>query len=98
MLIVLSLTYILTHIICSLSFHRSLGCTVIEMLTKHPPFIGYETMAALFKIATCDHPEYTLPEVSEYCKDFIKLCLKKDHKGRLSAEQLLTHKFVRDLT
>ena len=70
---------------------------MIEMLTKHPPFIEYETMAALFKIATCVHPEYSLPaSVSETCKDFIRLCLRKESRERLSAEQLLSHRFVRD--
>lgn len=77
-------------------FYRSLGCTVVEMLTKNPPWIEFEAMAAIFKIATCDQPKYELPAyVSDASRDFIRVCFRKNTSERPSAEELLdTHRFL----
>ena len=76
------------------SGRRSLGCTVVEMLTKHPPWIEYEAMAAIFKIATSDFPKYELsPEVSHTAHDFLSLCFQRARNSRPSAAELLNHKF-----
>ncbi|XP_070570149.1 mitogen-activated protein kinase kinase kinase 3-like isoform X3 [Ptychodera flava] len=72
----------------------SIGCTVVEMFTKNPPWAEFEAMAAIFKIAT----QQTQPElphkVSEDAKDFLRLIFQKNPQDRLSAEELLRHPFV----
>jgi serine/threonine protein kinase len=56
---------------------RSVGCTVIELLTGSPPYFKMPTAAALFKIVTEPHPP--LPEgLSPTLHDFL---LKVLHKG-----------------
>ena len=54
---------------------RSVGCTVIEMLTTKPPWAEYEPMAALFKIAT----QATDPHMrcSKMAHEFIRACLQR---------------------
>lgn len=39
---------------------RSLGCTIIELLTGKPPYWDAGAMSALFKMVACEHPP--LPE------------------------------------
>lgn len=73
----------------------SLGCTVVEMLTQRPPYAEYESMAAIYKIATEDHPQYKLPStISKTCYEILALTFKKNHKDRPTAEDLLRHRFV----
>ena len=75
-------------------FFRSIGCTIVEMLTQHPPWHEFETMAAIFKIATTDKPQYTLPKkTSKVTEEFLELCFYKDPVRRRSGEDLLQHKF-----
>ena len=62
-------------LVCSLC--RSLGCTVVEMLTTKPPWSEFEPMAALFKIAT-QPTEPSLPhDLSEDAMEFIQATLTK---------------------
>ncbi|KAL4217458.1 Mitogen-activated protein kinase kinase kinase 2 [Mactra antiquata] len=73
----------------------SVGCTVVEMLTKKPPWADLETMAAIYKIATADFPRFTLPDsVSIQVKDFVVLTFKRNSHERPTADDLLTHPFV----
>lgn len=73
----------------------SLGCTVVEMLSCHPPWHEFEGVAAIFKIATHHPPIYQLPPgTSVVCEDFLACCFPRNPKERWSAEQLLKHKFV----
>ncbi|KAK0041855.1 mitogen-activated protein kinase kinase kinase 2 [Biomphalaria pfeifferi] len=77
----------------------SVGCTVVEMLTKKPPFAEYEPFAAMFQIATCKYPKYELPPGSStVVKDFLALTFQRHNSERPSAEDLLEHRFVKDLT
>ncbi|XP_074644370.1 mitogen-activated protein kinase kinase kinase 2-like [Tubulanus polymorphus] len=77
----------------------SLGCTVVEMLTKSPPWADFEAMAAIFKIATADHPKYTLPDyVSDIAKAFLQLTFIKSAHERPTTEQLLCHRFCNEFT
>ena len=82
-----------------LSF-RSLGCTVVEMFTKNPPWHEFEPMAAIFKVATCDHPKYELPpKVSGVARSLLKLCFRKTQSERPSAQWLLDNsEFVNKFT
>ncbi|CAG2222565.1 MAP3K2 [Mytilus edulis] len=73
----------------------SLGCTIVEMLTQRPPYADYESMAAIYKIATEDHPQYKLPSnTSKECVLLLSLTFKKNVKDRPTAEDLLRHRFV----
>ncbi|XP_052816284.1 mitogen-activated protein kinase kinase kinase 2-like [Mya arenaria] len=73
----------------------SVGCTVVEMLTKKPPWPELETMAAIYKIATADFPKYRLPDsTTDYVHDFLKLVFKRDSRQRPTAEDLLLHPMV----
>ena len=76
-----------------------MGCTLVEMLTQRPPFAAFEPFAAMFKIATCKHPEYELPtSTSPAVRDFLNVTFQRKSQDRPSAEDLLEHKFVKDLT
>ncbi|KAJ8272877.1 hypothetical protein GJAV_G00094480 [Gymnothorax javanicus] len=71
----------------------SVACTVVEMLTKKPPWAEFEAMAAIFKIAT-QPTKPTLPEgVSESCRDFLRLVFVEE-KHRPTAKELLSHPFI----
>jgi hypothetical protein len=73
----------------------SVGSTVVEMLTTHPPWHEFEAMAAIFKIATTDYPKYQLPDsASETAHDFLSLCFRKSSDERPTAAKLLNHPFV----
>ncbi|KAM5564117.1 mitogen-activated protein kinase kinase kinase 1 [Rosa sericea] len=71
----------------------SLGCTVLEMLTRQVPYPGLEPVQAFFKIAMGE-----LPHVPHFlCKearDFIHQCLQVNPNNRHTAAQLLCHPFV----
>ncbi|CAL1529034.1 unnamed protein product [Lymnaea stagnalis] len=77
----------------------SLGCTIVEMLTMKPPFAEYEPFAAMFQIATCKQPKYELPGGSSIpVREFLQQTFQRTGSERPSAEALLEHRFVKDLT
>uniref|UniRef100_A0A7N0RFZ0 mitogen-activated protein kinase kinase kinase n=1 Tax=Kalanchoe fedtschenkoi TaxID=63787 RepID=A0A7N0RFZ0_KALFE len=71
----------------------SLGCTVLEMLTRELPYSHLEGFQALFRIGKGELPQ--VPEtLSKDARDFIFTCLQPDPDNRPSAAQLLEHPFV----
>ncbi|CAI9287137.1 unnamed protein product [Lactuca saligna] len=71
----------------------SLGCTVLEMLTRKIPYSHLEGMQALFRIGRGEPPP--IPEtLSVEAQDFIVKCLQVDPNNRPTAAQLLMHPFV----
>ncbi|XP_051139384.1 mitogen-activated protein kinase kinase kinase 1-like [Andrographis paniculata] len=72
----------------------SLGCTVLEMLTRQFPYHNLECMPALFKIGQGERPPVP-NSLSSEARDFILKCLQVDPRLRPSAEQLLDHPFVK---
>lgn len=76
-----------------LSLSRSLGCTVVEMLTEKPPWAEYEAMAAIFKIATQPTNPQLPSHISEHGRDFLRRIFV-EARQRPSAEELLTHHFA----
>ncbi|KAK2644532.1 hypothetical protein Ddye_019727 [Dipteronia dyeriana] len=73
----------------------ALGCTVIEMVTGRPPWVGLsDPVTALYRIGfSGDVPE--IPKnISKQAKDFVVKCLIKDPRERWSASELLKHEFV----
>ncbi|KAL6525165.1 hypothetical protein OROMI_030758 [Orobanche minor] len=73
----------------------SLGCTVLEMLTRRFPYSNLESqMAALFRIGKGERP--LIPDsLSNDARDFILKCLQVDPSSRPTAAQLLDHPFVK---
>lgn len=73
----------------------SLGCTVLEMLTRRFPYSNLECMpAALYQIGRGVRPP--IPDsLSSDARDFIERCLQVEPSLRLTAARLLNHPFVR---
>lgn len=69
------------------------------MLTMKPPWPDLETMAAIYKIATSEHPKYELPpNVTEIARDTIRSCFRRNSRERPTAEDLLRHRFINENT
>ncbi|XP_057416981.1 mitogen-activated protein kinase kinase kinase 1-like [Lotus japonicus] len=72
----------------------SLGCTVLELLIRQPPYSDLEGMQAIFRIGKGEPPP--IPEhLSEDARDFILKCLQVNPNKRPTAAQLLDHPFIR---
>ncbi|WCJ44579.1 Mitogen-activated protein kinase kinase kinase 1 [Euphorbia peplus] len=72
----------------------SLGCTVLEMLTRQIPYSNFECMQALFRIGRGIPP--TVPDsLSQEARDFILQCLQVNPDDRPTAGQLLEHPFLK---
>jgi len=72
----------------------SVGATIIELLTGSPPYFHLTAMAALFRIVQDACPP--LPrDMSPALQDFLKQCFRKDAAARMTAKQLLSHKWIR---
>ncbi|GLT41370.1 hypothetical protein SLA2020_154400 [Shorea laevis] len=72
----------------------SLGCTVLEMLTRKIPYSPLEWMQALFRIGKGEPPP--VPDtLSNDARDFILKCLQVNPNNRPTAAELLHHSFVR---
>ncbi|XP_015690821.2 mitogen-activated protein kinase kinase kinase 1-like [Oryza brachyantha] len=71
----------------------SLGCTVLEMLTRQIPYPNVEWTNAFFMIGKGEGPQ--IPSyLSKDAQDFISQCVQVDPEKRPSASQLLSHPFV----
>ncbi|KAJ4962479.1 hypothetical protein NE237_022418 [Protea cynaroides] len=71
----------------------SLGCTVLEMLTRQIPYSPLEWMQAIYRIGRGTPPP--IPDsLSRDARDFIHKCLQVNPENRPTAAQLLKHSFV----
>nr|BAJ97437.1 predicted protein [Hordeum vulgare subsp. vulgare] len=71
----------------------SLGCTVLEMLTRQLPYPDLEWTQALYRIGKGEPP--AIPSaISKEARDFISQCVKPNPEDRPSASKLLDHPFV----
>ncbi|KAK1440324.1 hypothetical protein QVD17_06149 [Tagetes erecta] len=75
----------------------SLGCAVLEMLTRKVPYSHLEGMQALFRVGRGELP--TMPDtLSTEARDFILKCLQVNPNDRPTAVQLLDHPFLKRRT
>ncbi|KAI4337761.1 hypothetical protein L6164_016137 [Bauhinia variegata] len=72
----------------------SLGCTVLEMLTRQIPNAHLELVQVLFKIGKGEPPPVP-DDLSRDARDFILQCLNVNPNDRPTAAQLLDHSFVK---
>jgi serine/threonine protein kinase len=71
----------------------SVGCTVLELLTGHPPWWDLDTMRAIFCVV--QEPSPPIPDnIPEDAKDFLHKCFVKDPNERCSALELLQHPWI----
>ncbi|XP_047085774.1 mitogen-activated protein kinase kinase kinase 1-like [Lolium rigidum] len=71
----------------------SLGCTVLEMLTRQIPYPNVEWTNAFFMIGRGEQPP--MPSyLSKEAQDFIGQCVRVDPEERPTASELLAHPFV----
>ncbi|XP_061948209.1 mitogen-activated protein kinase kinase kinase 1b-like [Populus nigra] len=75
----------------------SLGCTVVEMLTrKYPQYNVRSTFFALERAIRKGTGPIIPDSLSQTSKDFIKKCLQPDPSMRPTAAELLVHPFVNE--
>jgi len=75
----------------------SVGCTVIEMATGHPPWSQFPSpVTAMYHIATTDSPPDFPRGLSPHGTDFLTQCLRLDPRLRPDVSALLLHPFVAD--
>jgi mitogen-activated protein kinase kinase kinase ANP1 len=74
----------------------SLGCLVIEMASGRPPWSNYSLYShEVLKLISKPNNLPDIPKVSEDLNDFILSCLRRRPEDRLTAKELLDHKFIR---
>ena len=77
---------------CPASDIWSLGCTVIELFTGHPPYFDQAAITAMFRIV---EEEPVLPQdASPELAAFLNRCLRKDPRERATAQELLLDPFI----
>ncbi|KAL0490401.1 serine/threonine-protein kinase pakA [Acrasis kona] len=77
----------------------SLGIMALEMADGDPPHMHLPPLRALYQIAKQPAPKVQdLEKWSPEFQDFLECCLRKDCNTRLTADQLLQHKFIKQAT
>jgi len=76
-------------------YNRSIGCTIVEMLTTKPPFSQFEPMTAIYNIGAGRILPHLPVNVSESLFDLMQQCFKRDPRLRPSAADLLNHPFFK---
>ncbi|KAK7246446.1 hypothetical protein RIF29_41314 [Crotalaria pallida] len=72
----------------------SLGCIVIEMVTRSPAWSNHITTEALMSKLVQKEAPNIREELGQDCKDFLSKCFVKDPNKRWTAPMLLGHPFV----
>jgi serine/threonine protein kinase len=77
---------------------RSVGSTILELVTGQPPYFKLDQYPAMYKIANMNE-EIALPEnISANLKDFLSKCFIKEPSHRASAAQLLSHPWLAQIS
>jgi serine/threonine protein kinase len=73
----------------------SLGCTIVEMASAKPPWLGFDnSINALLVIASTNRIPHIPTHLSSQCQGFLKECFIRDQYKRPTAQTLLTHPFI----
>nr|CAG8536373.1 13968_t:CDS:10 [Entrophospora candida] len=77
----------------------SLGIVMIEMAEGDPPYIEHPGLKAVVMIAKHGIPDLVNPERwTKIFKDFLANCIETDTTKRKSADELLTHQFLQNVS
>lgn len=71
----------------------SLGCTLLELITGHPPYWDLDQMRAVFCIVQDERPPIPSEITGDLCR-FLHRCFTKDPEKRASAAELLLHPYI----
>ncbi|RCV08527.1 hypothetical protein SETIT_1G334000v2 [Setaria italica] len=71
----------------------SLGCTVLEMFIRRPPYPDDNWVSAFYQIGRGQLPPVP-SSLSPVAREFILKCLQVNPDDRPSADELLGHPFV----
>lgn len=73
----------------------SVGCLVIEMASGRPPWSNYSTQAKeVLKLIAEPNNLPVIPAVTRDLEDFLEKCLQRNPDYRLTAKELLRHRFL----
>jgi len=86
---------VLPRMIIGLFFFRSTGATVVEMLTKSPPWHNLTDFQVMFRISIKEAPTYQLhSDISKQAQEFLDLIFTYDSLQRPSAMELIEHRWL----
>ena len=72
---------------------RSLGCTLIELITGVPPYFEMTSVSACFKMVSEERPP--LPQdISKELEDFLICCFRRPVDTRPDARELMSHPWI----
>jgi serine/threonine protein kinase len=72
----------------------SLGIMLLELVNGSPPHLKEPIDQVCLKILTVAPPELDPSMWSSQMRDYLKICLVKDHYLRPSTDELLEHPFI----
>ncbi len=67
---------------------------MLEFVYGEPPYLNQPQTHVCYMILTMSPPEIDHLKWSQYMRDFVKICLTKDHHERPSVDDLLKHPFM----
>ncbi len=73
----------------------SLGIMMLEFAFGEPPYLNLPQTQVCYMILTMNPPDIDQRKWSQSMRDFVKICLTKEPKERPSAEELMTHPFMK---
>ena len=73
----------------------SIGCTVVEMLTGHPPWNKLNDPMTINKVYNGEYPIYDLKNLRNEVEEFLRQCFQLNPENRSAATNLLQTNFCK---